>query len=71
MRSAVAVCLSCGAAVCISHAVIRQSRPPVGPGSTQPSTSEVPTRTITCLACAQAGHGSLAEQTIRTMRSRH
>jgi hypothetical protein len=71
MRSAVAVCLSCGAAVCISHAVVRQSRRPVGPGSAQSLTSEAPTRTITCLTCAQAVHGSLAEQTTRTMRSRH
>jgi hypothetical protein len=70
-RPAIAVCSTCGAAVCISHAVVALFRRPVGPGSGQPMTTESPSRNVTCLTCAQAVHGSLAEQASRVLRTRY
>jgi hypothetical protein len=68
-RPAVAVCASCGGAVCNAHACIRCARRPVGPGSEQIQTTSLRSRTVRCLVCVQASEGSVADQAARALRA--
>ena len=68
-RPAVAVCFSCGGAVCNAHASISYARRPVGPGSGQGQSTGLRARTVRCLACVQASEGSVADQAARALRA--
>jgi hypothetical protein len=68
-RPAVAVCSSCGGAVCNAHTSITYSRRPVGPGSGQVRPSSLPSRTVRCIACVLASQGSVADQAVRVLRA--
>jgi len=68
-RPAVAVCFSCGGAVCNAHASISYAKRPVGPGSGQSRPSDVASRTVRCIVCVQASQGSVADQATRLLRA--
>jgi hypothetical protein len=68
-RPAVAVCFSCGGAVCNAHSSISYARRPVGPGTGQSRTTGLRARTVRCLVCAQASEGSVADQAARALRT--
>ena len=68
-RPAIAVCFSCGGAVCNAHSSISYTRRPVGPGSGQSQTTRLPSRTVRCIVCVQASEGSVAEQAARALRA--
>jgi hypothetical protein len=68
-RPAVAVCFSCGGAVCDAHSSISYARRPVGPGSGQSRLSGSPSRTVRCIVCVQAIEGSVADQAARALRA--
>jgi hypothetical protein len=68
-RPAVAVCFSCGGAVCDAHSSVSYARRSVGPGSGQSRASGSPSRTVRCIVCVQAIYGSVADQADRALRA--
>lgn len=60
---AVGACTTCGAGVCLAHAVIARRPPVVGIGSVTMSKSATASREITCRVCDAAVFGPVKTRT--------
>jgi hypothetical protein len=63
-RVAVGACTSCGAGVCLGHAVVTRQAHTAGPGSVLGSASATVSRKLTCVVCYEAVFGPAGERLV-------